>query len=417
MPMRRTLSLSLLAGMAVAMAACGGRGPAEIRVTPIPTIDPVTRHLAVFEKAWSTVHNQYVVDDLHGLDWEALGEEYRGRVSAGLSEAEFAQTMQSLLANLPENQAAFETRQQRLDEETADRRTYHGIGAFIAFRAEPEPHVVILSVINDSPAQAAGLEPHDSIFAIDGVPFSLEDEAVPAERIRGEPDSSVALTVRSPGEAPREVTIEREQIVATDVLRGGYLEDLGVAYYRIPVAAESTLAQTIAENLLSIGEDRPLNGLILDLRVARSGNGSWPLSQMLTLFGNGELGEYYTRAGSDKLVIEGRNLAGSQTVPMMILVGPDTEGSPEIFAAALQSSGRARLVGLPTPGAVEGFTEVPLPDGSRLFLATSSFRTQHNVDLANSGLTPDVRVNSDWDQITSDRDPVLGAALSLLLSP
>jgi len=190
-----------------------------------------------------------------------------------------------------------------------------------------------------------------------------------------------------------------------------------VAYYRVPVAAESTLAQTIAENLLSIGEERPLNGLVIDLRVARSGDGSWPLSQMLTLFGNGELGEYYSRAGADPLAIEGRDLAGSQTVPMVILVGPDTEGSPEIFAAALQSVGRARLIGLPTAGAVEGFTEVPLPDGSRMFLATSSFRTQDNLDLANTGLTPDVAVPSDWDQITSERDPVLAAALTLLLSP
>jgi carboxyl-terminal processing protease len=324
--------------------------------------------------------------------------------------------MQTLLANLPDNQATFETRAQRLEEAMADRRTYHGIGAFISFRQEPEPHVVILSVISDSPAEAAGLQSHDSIYAIDGEPFTAEDEAVPAERIRGDADSTVALTVQSPGEPPREVTIEREEIQAADVLRGGYLDDIGVAYYRVPVAAESTLAQTIAENLLSIGENQPLNGLVLDLRVARSGNGSWPLSQMLTLFGNGEVGEYYTRDSSDPLAIEGQDLAGSQTVPLMVLVGPDTEGAPEIFAAALQSAGRARLIGLPTPGAVEGYTEVPLPDGSRMFLATSSFRTQDNVDLANAGLTPDFPVPGDWDQITTDTDPVLAAALSLLLS-
>lgn len=404
-----------LTGLALLAAACGSGAPAAIQVTPVPTIDPVTRHLAVFDKAWMTVHTQYVRDDFNGVDWQALGEEYRGRVSAGLSEAEFIEAMETLLANLPDNQASFETRQQRLEAETADLRTYHGIGAFIAFRHEPEPHVVILAVVKDSPAEAAGLDSHDSIYAIDGEPFTVEDEAVPAERIRGDPDSTVVLTVQSPGEPRREVTIEREQIVATDVLRGGYLSSLGVAYYRVPVAAESTLAQTIAENLLSIDENEPLVGLVLDLRVARSGNGSWPLAQMLTLFGNGEVGEYYTREGNDPLSIEGQNLAGSQTVPLTILVGPDTEGSPEIFAAALQSTGRARLVGLPTPGAVEGFTEVPLPDGSRMFLATSSFRTQHNVDLASAGLTPDVRVNGDWDEITSARDPVLAAALDLLL--
>ncbi len=416
MATRRLLNVALvvLAGLA---AACGSAGPAVIKVTPVPTIDPVSRHLAVFDRAWGAVESQYVRDDFNGLDWDSLGDEYRGQVSAGLSDEQFAETMQTLLANLPDNQATFETRAQRLELETADLRTYHGIGAFISFRQEPEPHVVILSVIRDSPAEAAGLDAHDSIYAIDGQPFTPADAEAPAERVRGEPDSTVVLTVQSPDGPRREVTIERAQIQAADVLRGGYLEDLGVAYYRIPVAAESTLGQTIAENLLSIGEDQPLNGLIIDLRVARSGNGSWPLSQMLTLFGNGEVGEYYTRDGSDPLAIEGRNLAGSQTVPMMILVGPDTEGAPEIFAAALQSAGRARLIGLPTPGSVEGITEVPLPDGSRMFLATSSFRTPDNVDLADTGLTPDVAVNGDWDQISSEQDPVLAAALSLLLSP
>ena len=414
MHLPRSLKLGLLGVLALA-TACGRAGPAQIKVTPVPTLDPVTRHLDVFETAWQTVDSQYVRDDFNGVDWSSLGDEYRGRVSAGLSEAEFAEAMQSLLGNLPDSQATFETRQQRLEEETADRRTYHGIGAFIAFRDEPQPHVVILAVIKDSPAEQAGLQSHDSIYAIDGVPFALEDAAVPAERIRGEPDSTVVLTVQTPGQKRREVTIQREQIQAADVLRGGYLDELEVAYYRVPVAAESSLAQTIAENLLGLGENQPLKGLVIDLRVARSGNGNWPLAQMLTLFGDGEVGEYYTRAGSDILNIAGQDLGGSQTVPLMILVGPDTEGSPEIFAAALQSSGRARLLGLPTPGAVEGYTEVPLPDGSRMFLATSSFRTTDNLDLANTGLVPDVRVPGDWDEITSEEDPALATALGLLL--
>jgi carboxyl-terminal processing protease len=226
----------------------------------------------------------------------------------------------------------------------------------------------------------------------------------------------VVLSVQSPGGPRRDLTIDREQIVAADVLRGRFLDTVGVAYYRVPVSAENTLAQTIADNLATLSADKPLNGLVLDLRVARSGNGSWPLAQMLTLFGNGDLGEYYSRDGSDPLSVEGQDLAGSQTVPMMILVGPDTEGSPEIFAAALQSTGRARLVGLPTPGAVEGFSEVALPDGSRLFLATSSFRTHDNLDLATSGLTPDVNVSGDWDEITTEEDPVFATAVVLLLS-
>jgi carboxyl-terminal processing protease len=184
----------------------------------------------------------------------------------------------------------------------------------------------------------------------------------------------------------------------------------------VPVVSTANLATTIANDLVTISETTQLRGIILDLRVSRSGTGEWPLGEMLTMFGDGELGEFYTRTTTDTVTVEGQDLGGSQTLPLVILVGRDTEGTPEIFAAALQSAGRAVLLGQSTPGAVEGFDEVALPDGSRMFLATSSFRTAGNLDLAQTGITPDREIDADWDAIQLDTDPVLGAALSLLVS-
>ena len=137
---------------------------------------------------------------------------------------------------------------------------------------------------------------------------------------------------------------------------------------------------------------------------------------MLTLFGNGDLGEFYGRTDTQTVKIEGQDAGGSQTVPLVILIGPDTEGSPEIFAGALQGAKRAKLMGLSTPGAIEQFSEIQLPDGSRLFLATSSFRTPDRIDLARSGLTPDLGVKEDWDMLSDDNDSAVEAAVTLLLS-
>src|SRR4029077_16645705 len=122
----------------------------------------------------------------------------------------------------------------------------------------------------------------------------------------------------------------------------------------------------------------------------------------LTLFSNGNLGEFYTRTTTETVTITGQDSGGSQTLPLVLLIGPDTAGSPEIFAGALQGARRATLVGLPTPGDLEGFSEVLLPDGSRLLLATSSFHTKDGIDLAKSGLTPDVKVDTDWDAVLPD---------------
>jgi carboxyl-terminal processing protease len=413
---RRPLVIGAL--MLASTLACNF--PLLNRATPSPTSAPTPsateRHLKVFEEVWEAVRMQYVRQDYDGVDWEAVGQEYRARVEAGLDEATFTQTVRDMLAELPEGQAAFQTRAERLEEETTDISQYQGIGAFISFRHTPEPHIVILSVIRDSPAEASGLQPHDSIYAVDGEPIRAEDAENPAARIRGPAETAVTLSVQTPGEARREVTLPRAQITAADILRGGVLPTLNVAYFRVPVAVNQDIATLMAGVLAQAAETEAVQGVILDLRVAGSGAQGWPLDGMLALFGNGDLGEYYDRVQVETLTIEGQDIGGSQTVPLVILVGPDTRGSPEIFAGALQGMGRARLVGLPTPGAVDGFTEISLIDGSRLFLATSSFRTMDGTDLSAAGLQPDVRVEVDWDAVLEDQDPAVTAALELMFT-
>ncbi len=406
------LSGAVLFGLGCSAVTSLGATPVP---TPAPTPNATERQLNVFTLMWEAVRDQYVRADYDGVEWEAIGEIYRAQVTTGLSEADFAEAMRAMLAELPPGQASYQTRAERLEAETSNTSAYQGIGAFIAFRETPEPHVVILAIIPDSPAEDAGLKAHDSIYSIDGVAVSADETNTVVNRIRGPAESSVTLTVETPGQGRREVSVPRGQIIAVDFLRGRYDSDLEIAYYRLPVTLNSDDVQFIAQDLADIPANANLRGVILDLRIARNLRGDWPLGDLLTLFGNGALGEFYGRGLSDPLTITGQAVGQSQTAPLILLIGPDTEGSPEIFAGALRGARRAVLVGLPTSGAVEGFSEVALPDGSRLFLATSSFRTPDGIDLASAGLQPDVRVNSDWDQVTSDSDPALEAALDLLL--
>ncbi len=412
-----TLLLATLACNLPAYTRLAGGTPTP-QGMPVPqatapaTTNDTTQQLAIFETAWTAIRDQYVREDFGGADWDAVGETYRARINAGLTTEQFEQLLRDLTAELPEAQVRYETRAERLEADSASTSQYQGIGAFIAFREKPEPHVVILAVIKGSPAELAGVKAHDSLYAIDGEPVHADEAATVAFRIRGPANSSVKLTLQSPGGSKRDLTIQRGQITATDTLKGGEITDAGVAYYRIPVVGGLDMANLIAQSLQEINADGGLKGLILDLRVAHGA--SWPLGDMLTLFGDGDLGEFYTRAGTEAVQVQGQDLAGSQNIPLVILVGPDTQGPPEIFAAALQASGRATIVGLPTSGLVEGSDEIPLPDGSRLFLATSSYRTSKGDDIGLEGVQPDAKINSDWDQVTTDRDAVLAAAVALL---
>ena len=416
--------LNLLVAGAMLSLACSAVSRLGLPAASVPTATPASaassqaattqRQLTVFDAVFAAVRDQYVRADYGGVDWNAIGTQARRVVAAGETDDAFEQTLRALLDRLPQGGASFQTRAERLAFDTSNSASFYGIGAFVSFRPSPQPHIVILSTINDLPAQKAGLQPHDSLLAVDGVPFTAADELTPTQRIRGAQGTTVTLTVQTPGAQVRQIQLARAPITATDSLRGGVLTSLNVAYYRLPVVADMDMAAAIAGDLATVSQTAKLKGIILDMRVARSGANGWPLTQMLTLFGNGQLGEFYTRTGSTPIAVTGQDVSGSQTVPLILLVAGDTAGTPEIFAAALQASHRAVVVGMPTHGAVLGFEEIALPDGSRLTLATSSYRTSTNIDMVSGGLTPDRVVNADWDSYTPNTDPILDAALALL---
>jgi len=208
--------------------------------------------------------------------------------------------------------------------------------------------------------------------------------------------------------------VRRDRVTASDTLKGDLLSP-GIIYVLVPVAVDDTLAERVA-GLLQVSEmeQEPALGLILDLRIAGS-DSSWPLTEMLTLLGDGPMGQFATRGGEEPIVIPGVDLGNSQNIPLAILVGPDTSGAPEIFAGALQGIGRAALVGLGTNGNVLSFRQQTLSDGSLLTFADSSYITPGGSDLSLSGLTPNLLVQSDWDQVTPESDPVIQSAIDFLL--
>jgi C-terminal processing protease CtpA/Prc len=102
---------------------------------------------------------------------------------------------------------------------------------------------------------------------------------------------------------------------------------------------------------------------------------------------------------------------------LVVLVGQNTTGWPEILAASLQAGDRAEIVGANTPGEVETTASFYLPNGSRVFIESASFRLPNGEELGNSGIRPDVEVEASWDEVLPDSDPVLDAAVELLSTP
>lgn len=405
---RPTLLASLICG--IALAACRAEPPVP---TALPTPDLSGEQLQILDEIAQAIADDYLYPDFGGVDWEAETAVARHSIQGGLSDDQFTAAMQDLLASLPAGTASYLSRAERIAAELEASAVYEGIGAFVGMRGEPDPRIVLLSVIEGSPAQQAGLQARDAVYAVDGEPVTAEEGAQVLNQVRGPAGTEVTLEVASPLGARRQVRVRRGEVTAGDVLRvGGLAPD--VPYMLMPASSDATVAETIAALLQTAQEqEQPISGMVLDLRIAGASS-QWPLAEMLALFGDGQMGQFFGRAGGQPILITGLDIGHSQSIPLVLLTGPDTKGSPEIFAAALQAGGRAQVVGLPSAGLVVGYRRQSLSDGSLLNFAESTYLTADGTDLGLEGVTPDLRVESDWDQSPADDDPVMQQALDLL---
>ena len=416
MKTKKFLIPSCLILISLFLGACSGLIPLEEEAAQGefgPAYSSQEHQTRTFDALWTNLQESYIYYEDAAVDWESLRAEYDGRISAGLTQDEFTALIDGLETDLPEGSFTYQSRAERIESDLANSATYDGIGAFVGFQDEEVPHVVILAVVEGSPAEQAGLKAHDSIFSIDGNPVLLEDGLTVVERIRGPAGSSVSLDVQSPGKPKRVVDVERAKLTSTGRLEAYNIVGTDYGYLLFPPMGYDGLDQDVITGLQSLTSNRTLEGLILDLRVANS-SGGWPLEVLLTMFHDGSIGELYNRIDAQTLQVQGQDVFSSQTVPLVILVGENTAGFPEVFAAGLQLDERATVVGAPTTGAVETSSPFWLPDGSRMFVQSTSFRLPNGEEIGNNGITPDIVVEAGWDDIQPNDDPVLDRALLIL---
>ena len=404
--------------LSVMLSACIGLIPLEEEQTSAsfgPSYSPSEHQTRVFDAIWTHLEESYIHYERADVDWDALNKEYLEHINAGLSDDEFTALIQELQTELPTGTLTYQSRAERIEAETIDTSTYEGIGAVMTFTEDPAPHFIVLSVIPGSPAEKAGLKAHDSVSKIDGEAVQVEEGQRAVNRIRGAAGSTVTLTVQSPGESEHPIEIQRARLTNTGKLEARMLAGTNnYGYMLFPPTGSATLMKDVVASLQTFTTNRTLDGLVLDLRIASSTRGGWPMEELFKLFHDGNVGEFYNSEQEQVLNINGEDQFSSQTVPLVILVGENTSGAPEILAAGLQSGGRAEIVGATTLGAIEITTPFYLPNGALIRVESTSFRLLNGEEIGNKGVQPDVEVETGWDVVIPDADPVLEAAIELL---
>lgn len=390
--------------------------PTTTSSAPTPTQLPLALQLEVFEKLWKAVNEEYLYPDFNGLDWNAVHVEYRQRIEAGLSNAGFYAAMAEMISSLGDDHSQFLTPEQQAAQETEHEGNLDYVGIGVIISAVPERQRAVVNVVfPGSPAEEAGLQMHDSIFTVDGQPI-LDEQGRLTSILRGPEGTTVSVVTQRPGEEPRIVQITRRRITGAEPVPSAVLtSSLGkrVGYILIPTFIDSTIDNQVGAALESMTADGALDGLIIDNRL-NGGGYEDVLIGTLRYFLSGVVGHFYNRQSESALNLgKGKDINGSQTVPMVIMVGPATASFGEISSGILQDTERAYVIGETTDGNVEILYVYPFADGSVAEIAHDAFRPLNHPDAnwEQTGIVPDLSVPAAWDLYTLDTDPAVKAAL------
>ncbi len=269
----------------------------------------------------------------------------------------------------------------------------------------------VIAPIEDTPAARAGILSGDLITHIDGKPTKGMTLTQAVKRMRGEPKTSIVLTIRREGrDKPLVVTIVRDRIKVRSV-RSKML-DGGVAYLRIAQFQERTEAD-LARQLGELAGNKP-KGLVLDLRNDPGGllESAIGVSSMfmegggLVVSTKGRIPssnrEYYARRSSAAQQYLQRTLPGvgagtvgrwAETVPMVVLINVGSASASEIVAGALQDYGRATLLGNRSFGKGSVQSVLPLQDETGIKLTTARYYTPKGRSIQVTGVEPDIVVD------------------------
>lgn len=257
----------------------------------------------------------------------------------------------------------------------------------------------VVSPIEGSPAEKAGLKPEDLIIKINNhlVQDMSLNEAI--NQIKGKPNTTLSLTVlRKNNDKPKTIKVTREVVkvkaVQSKLLAPGY-GYIRISLFQGPVAAQVEKAVT----QLKKESNNQLKGLVLDLR--NNPGGLLDVSaEVLNLFlDKASTEKYHNLAVYTKGRIPSADLKYTindkdmiSAVPMVVLINGGSASASEIVAGALQDYKRAIVMGTRSFGKGSVQTIIPISEDNAIKLTTALYYTPSGREIQARGITPDVVV-------------------------
>jgi carboxyl-terminal processing protease len=364
----------------------GRIGIAQPGASGAPVLAPSPELDAVFKPFWET--------------WGYVNQEFYNEDSVDATKLSRG-AIKGMLTALEDPYTLYLDPSHREITEADLRGAFDGIGVQVEMIDEK---LQVISPLDSSPGERAGLKPADIITHVDGQDVKGMNLPAAIRLIRGPRGSTVTLTIQRGQQAPFDVPVTREEIRVSAV-RGEVRPD-GMGYIRI-TSFSMRVGADLRETMTKLAERSP-RGWILDLRGNPGGYLDGAVAVSSQFIEDGVVLLEQRREG-ERQEIRTRGRARAPTAPVAVLVDKGTASAAEIVAGAIRDNNRGTIVGEQTFG--KGSVQVVhnLTDGSALRLTIARWLTPSGEPIQGVGLAPTLVVAS-----TEGTDVQLESAVDLL---
>lgn len=335
-----------------------------------------------------------------------LEDEYIGEID---DEKMLQMALKGYIAGVGDEYTVYYTPEEMQEQYETALGNYVGIGIYMIVNYE-EGSITVVEVMEDSPAEKAGLQADDIITKVDGEEITKDNVSDMTNKIKGEEGTKVKLEIKR-GEEIKEVEIERKKIEVSHI-ESKMLEN-NIAYIRV-LDFDGGTAKEFKENYEEL-KNKGAESLIVDIRS----NGGGVVDEAIDML------EMICDKGDTLLIEKEKN--GNEIVqkseenpiidiPIVVLVNENSASASEIFAGALKDYNKATIIGTKTYGKGVIQTLTKLSDGSGIKMTTAEYCTPSGNSINKIGIEPNITVElpENIKELTDENDTQLQRAIQEL---
>lgn len=283
---------------------------------------------------------------------------------------------------------------------------YEGVGIMLGM----EDHkLTVISPIQDTPADKAGVKTGDVITKIDDKSTKDMTISQAVKLIKGPKGTTVVLVMERKGEPkPLELKLERAKIESPNVTSKMLDNEVGYIHLHFFGGDSGGKVKKAVREM----KDKGAKGIIFDVRNNPGGLLNESVDVASTFIDSGVIVKIKERKGTEKVYRANGGADGK--IPLVVLVNKGSASASEIVAGAIQDKGRGVLLGETTFGKGSVQDVRPLSDGSGLLITVAKYFTPKGRSIHKKGVKPDIVIKVDPKVPLREKDPQLDKAKEII---